>query len=155
MEDPIVSIFVDYDSPLARRVADDIWSGLSRAATDTGYTRATSLWKSLRGVHLPEPIPGSLAYIFVVGQDSPDAVDALQTIVASRTGEAPRVYGVVVAVPDHPSPLAGSLLYQGVERLTRGGVKPGAVEPALLHAVSAECEGYARRLLERLGVPGK
>jgi len=27
------------------------------------------------------------------------------------------------------------------------------VEPALLHAVPAECERYARRLLERLGSP--
>jgi hypothetical protein len=38
-----------------------------------------------------------------------------------------------------------------VERLTRTGVKAGMIEPALLHAVPAECERYARRLLERLG----
>ena len=40
--------------------------------------------------------------------------------------------------------------YQGVERLTRGGVKVGAVEPALLHALPDECESYAKRILERL-----
>jgi hypothetical protein len=57
---------------------------------------------------------------------------------------------VVVAVPDRPSPLAGSLLYQGVERLTEEGVKVGAVEPALLHALAKECESYAKRILERL-----
>jgi hypothetical protein len=60
---------------------------------------------------------------------------------------------VIVAVPDEPSPLAGSLLYQGVERLTGAGIKVGMVEPALLHAVPVECERYARRLLERLGSP--
>jgi hypothetical protein len=62
----------------------------------------------------------------------------------------PRLYGVVVAVSDRPSPLAGSLLYQGVQRLTDEGVKAGTIEPALLHAVPDECERYARRLLERL-----
>jgi hypothetical protein len=60
------------------------------------------------------------------------------------------LYDVVVAVPDRPSPLAGSLLYQRVERLTQDGVKAGAVEPALLHALPRECESYTRRLLERL-----
>jgi hypothetical protein len=60
---------------------------------------------------------------------------------------------VIVAVPERPSPLAGSLLYQGVERLTGNGVKAGMVEPALLHAIPAECERYARRLLERLRIP--
>ena len=62
----------------------------------------------------------------------------------------PGLYGIVVAVPDRPSPLAGSLLYQGVQRLTEDGVKAGTIEPALLHAVPEECERYARRLLERL-----
>ena len=57
---------------------------------------------------------------------------------------------VVVAVPHRPSPLTGSLLYQGVQRLTDAGVKAGMVEPALLHAVPEECERYARRLLERI-----
>jgi hypothetical protein len=62
----------------------------------------------------------------------------------------PRLYGVVVAVPDRPSPLSGSLLYQGVERLKGGGVKVGIIEPALLHALPRECESYAKRLIERL-----
>jgi hypothetical protein len=82
-----------------------------------------------------------------VGQDRPDAVDAIEAV---GDPAAPRLYGVVVAVPDRPSPLAGSLLYQGVQRLTDSGVRAGAVEPALLHAVPEECERYARRLLERL-----
>ena len=82
-----------------------------------------------------------------MGQDRPDAIDAIEAVGDPR---ASRLYGVVVAVPDRPSPLAGSLLYQGVQRLTDSGVRAGAVEPALLHAVPEECERYARRLLERL-----
>jgi hypothetical protein len=61
------------------------------------------------------------------------------------------LYGVVVAAPTRTNPLAGSLLYQGVGRLTESGVRAGMVEPALLHASPVECERYARRLLERLG----
>jgi hypothetical protein len=86
-------------------------------------------------------------HIFAVGQDRPDAVDAIRSI---GSLSASHLYRVVVAVPDRPSPLAGSLLYQGVERLTADGVKAGAVEPALLHALPGECESYAKRLLERL-----
>jgi hypothetical protein len=82
-----------------------------------------------------------------VGQDRPDAVDSIEAI---GDPTSPRLYGVIVAVPNRPSPLAGSLLYQGVQRLTDSGVRAGAVEPALLHAVPEECERYARRLLERL-----
>jgi hypothetical protein len=116
-----VGILVDYESPLARRVAGDVWSGLSRAALEAGQVRITAHWESLReGRNAPEE---PLVHVF---------------------------YGVVVAVPDRPSPLAGSLLYQGVQRLIDAGVRAGAVEPALLHAVPEECERYARRLLERL-----
>jgi hypothetical protein len=140
-----VGILVDYESPLARRVAGDVWSGLSRAALETGHVRITALWESLRETRrIPEHPP---IHIFAVGQDRPDAVDAIEAI---GDPEAPRLYGVVVAVPDQPSPLSGSLLYQGVQRLTDAGVRAGAVEPALLHAVPEECERYARRLLERL-----
>jgi hypothetical protein len=140
-----VGIFVDYESPLARRVAGDIWSGLSRTALEAGYVRITALWESLReSTEVPED---SSIHIFAVGQDRPDAVDAVGAV---GDPAAPRLYGVVVAVPDRPSPLAGSLLYQGVQRLTDAGVKAGMVEPALLHAVPEECERYARRLLERL-----
>jgi hypothetical protein len=127
----MVGILVDYESPLARRVAGDIWSGLSRAALEGGHVRITAFWESLREIRrIPEH---PRIHVFAVGQDRPDAVD-----------------GIVVAVPDRPSPLAGSLLYQGVQRLTGSGVRAGAVEPALLHAVPEECERYARRLLERL-----
>jgi hypothetical protein len=140
-----VGILVDYESPLARRVAGDIWSGLSRAALEAGQTRITGLWESLRetGGITRDP----LVYVFAVGQDRPDAVDSIRAVGDPAT---PHLYGVVVAVPDRPSPLTGSLLYQGVQRLTDAGVKAGMVEPALLHAVPEECERYARRLLERI-----
>ena len=148
MPEAAVGILVDYESPLARRVAGDIWSGLSRAALEAGHARITALWESLReevgdrDVAKEPPI-----YVFVVGQDRPDAVDAIGAV---GDPAFPRLYGIVVAVPDRPSPLTGSLLYQGVQRLTDTGVRAGMVEPALLHAVPEECERYARRLLERL-----
>jgi hypothetical protein len=140
-----VGILVDYESPLARRVAGDIWSGLSRAGLEGGHVRITAFWESLRETKRIPKHPR--IHVFAVGQDRPDAVDAIEAVGDPR---APRLYGVVVAVPDRPSPLAGSLLYQGVQRLTDSGVRAGAVEPALLHAVPEECERYARRLLERL-----
>jgi hypothetical protein len=143
-----VGILVDYESPLARRVAGDVWSGLSRAALEAGFTKTTALWKSLRESRsLAE---GPRVHVFAIGQERPDAIDAVGAV---GDPGAPHLYGVIVAVPDRPSPLAGSLLYQGVQRLTETGVKAGMVEPALLHAVPAECERYARRLLERLGTP--
>jgi hypothetical protein len=122
-----------------------VWSGLSRAALQAGQVRVTAHWESLREDHnVPEEL---LIHVFAVGQDRPDAVDAIGAV---GDPSVPRLYGVVVAVPDRPSPLAGSLLYQGVQRLTDAGVRAGSVEPALLHAVPEECERYARRLLERL-----
>ena len=140
-----MGILVDYESPLARRVAGDIWSGLSRAALEGGHVRITAYWESLReSRQIPEH---PRIHVFTVGQERPDAVDAIEAVGDPRV---PRLYGVVVAVPDRASPLAGSLLYQGVQRLTDSGVRAGAVEPALLHAVPEECERYARRLLERL-----
>lgn len=141
-----VGMLVGYESPLARRVAGDIWNGLSRAALDAGFTKTTALWESLRGVRSPSR-EGSLLNVFVVGQDRPEDIEAVGAV-----GDAgsPSLYGVVVAVPESPSPLAGALLYQGVERLTDSGVKAGLVEPALLHARPKECEAYARRLLERM-----
>ena len=145
MPEVAIGILVDYESPLARRVAGDIWSGLSRGALEAGHTRITALWESLREADDKGIAKDPLVYVFVVGQDRPDVVDAIGAF-----GDASRLYGVVVAVPDRPSPLSGSLLYQGVGRLTEAGVKAGMVEPALLHAVTEECERYARRLLERL-----
>ena len=149
MPQATVGILVDYESPLARKVAGDVWSGLSRAALEAGFTKTTALWGSLREVAATNP-EGPLVHVFAVGQDRPDAIDAV-----GARGEpgSSRLYGLIVAVPDRPSPLAGSLLYQGVERLTGSGVKAGMVEPALLHAVPEECERYARRLLERFKVP--
>jgi hypothetical protein len=143
-----VGIFVDYESPLASRVAGDVWSGLSRAALEGGFTKTTAHWESLREPRIPTEDPP--VHVFAIGQDRPDAIDAVGAI---GDPGALHLYGVIVAVPNKPSPLAGSLLYQGVERLTRTGVKAGMVEPALLHAIPAECERYARRLLERLGSP--
>ena len=138
---------MDYESPLARGVAGRIWSGLSVAALDAGYTKTTALWESLRASRSSEILEGSQVHIFAVGQDRPDAIDAVRPV--GDLGSS-HLYGVVVAVPDRPSPLAGSLLYQGVERRTGRGVKVGVVEPALLHALPKECESYAKRILERL-----
>ena len=148
MSKATVGILVDYESPLARKVAGDVWSGLSRAALGAGFTKTTALWESLRKTQ--SPTEGPPVHVFAIGQDRPDAIDAVGAV---GDPGAPHLYGVIVAVPSKPSPLAGSLLYQGVERLTRTGVKAGMVEPALLHAIPAECERYARRLLERLGSP--
>ena len=144
---PTVGIFVDYESPLARGVAEGIWSGLSVTALGAGYTKTTARFESLRSSRSPEMLKGPRVHIFAVGQDRPDAVDVVHPV--GDPGSS-HLYGVVVAVPDRPSPLAGSLLYQGVERLTRGGVRVGLVEPALLHALPKECESYAKRILERL-----
>lgn len=138
---------MDYASPLARRVAGDVWSGLSRAALEAGFTKTTALWDSLRETEGPKDPEGPLVHVFVIGQDRPDAIDAVGAL---GEADSSRLYGLIVAVPDRPSPLAGSLLYQGVGRLTGSGVRAGTVEPALLHAVPEECERYARRLLERL-----
>ena len=145
MPQAAVGILVDYESPLARTVAGDIWSGLSRAALEAGHTRITALWESLREEVAERGVARHpVIYIFVVGQDRPDAVDAVVPL-----GDA-RLYGIVVAVPDRPSPLSGSLLYQGVQRLTDAGVRAGMVEPALLHSAPEECERYARHLFSRL-----
>ena len=148
MSEATVGILVDYESPLARKVAGDVWSGLSRAVLEAGFTKTTALWENLREAE--SPTEGPYVHVFAIGQDRPDAIDA---VAAVGDPGASHLYGVIVAVPGKPSPLAGSLLYQGVERLTAAGVKAGMVEPALLHAVPAECERYARRLLERLGSP--
>jgi hypothetical protein len=143
-----VGIFVDYESPLASRVAGEVWSGISRAALEAGFTKTTAQWESLREAQIPTE--GPPVHLFAIGQDRPDAIDAIGPV---GDPGAPHLYGVIVAVPSKPSPLAGSLLYQGVERLRGTGVKVGMVEPALLHAVPAECERYARHLLERLRSP--
>ena len=140
-----MGILVDYESPLARRVAGDVWSGLHRAALEAGFTKTTAVWESLREDR-SGGLEGPPVHVFAVGQDRPDAVDAVRAV----GGTDGVLYGLVVAVPDQPSPLAGSLLYQGVGRLTDAGVKVGLVEPALLHATPLECERYARRLLDRL-----
>ena len=137
---------VDYESPLARQVAGQVWSGLSQAALAAGFTKTTAVWESLREGRQEKP-DAPPVQVFAVGQDRPDAVDAVGTV----GGAEGVIFGVVVAVPDRTNPLAGSLLYQGVGRLTDAGVKAGMVEPALLHASPSECKRYARRLLERLG----
>jgi hypothetical protein len=141
-----IGILVDYESPLASRVAGEVWSGLSRAALEAGFTKTTALWQSLRENRSTTAPEGLSAHVFVIGQDRPDAIDAIDATGAS----VPHLYGVIVAVPNKSSPLAGSLLYQGVGRLTQSGVKAGMVEPALLHAVPTECERYARHLFQRL-----
>lgn len=143
-----VDMIVDYEGPIASQVAGDVWSGLSKAALDggAGYTKTTATWESLRGRRDAES-PGASAHIFVVEQDLPEVVDDLQGV-----DESEALYGLVLAVPDPPSPLAGSLLYQGVERLKESGVKAGSIEPALLRAGPTECGRYAERLLERLKV---
>ena len=147
MSEAKIGILVDYESPLASRVAGEVWSGLSRTALKAGFEKTTALWQSLRETPSTTTPEAPSAHIFVVGQDRPDAIDAIG---AFDDASVPHLYGVIVAVPHKPSPLAGSLLYQGVGRLTQSGVKAGMVEPALLHAVPAECERYALHLFKRL-----
>ena len=103
MSEAAVGILVDYESPLARRVAGDIWSGLSRAALEAGRTKVTALWESLR--ENPRVSEEPLIHVFAVGQDHPDAVDAIEAV-----GDRPRLYGVVVAVPEECERYARRLL---------------------------------------------
>ena len=146
MSEAQIGILVDYESPLASRVAGEVWSGLSRTALKAGFTKTTALWQSLRKTSVTTSAKGPSAHIFAIGQDRPDAIDAIGAIDAP----VPHLFGVIVAVPHKPSPLAGSLLYQGVGRLTHSGVKAVMVEPVLLHAVPAECERYASHFFQRL-----
>ena len=145
-----VGIFVDYESPLARRVAGDIWSGISRAALDAGYEKTTALWKSLDKpgeMDGPDDPEGISVHILIFGQDRPETVENVGMVVPG----GPRLCGIVVAIPDRPSPLSGALLYQGVDRLTNAGVRAGDILPALVPVVpKIESEAYTARLLERL-----
>lgn len=143
-----VNMLVDYEGPLARRVAGEFWSALSRAtlANRAGHTKTIALWDDL---HTPSEPDGTevSARIFVIEQGDPEAVDALEPLQSHDV-----LYGVVLAIPEKPSPLAGSLLYQGVERLKEAGVRAGNIEPALLGGSPEECERYAAKLLERLRI---
>ena len=108
-----MGILVDYESPLARRVAGDIWSGLSRAALEGGHVRITAFWESLREIRrIPEH---PRIHVFAVGQDRPDAVDAIEAVGDPR---ASRLYGIVVAVPEECERYARRLLerLQGAHR---------------------------------------
>ncbi|WP_119070429.1 hypothetical protein [Rubrobacter indicoceani] len=155
--DARVGIFVDYKSEYARGVAEAVWSGLSRAAVSGGGGKISTYWDGLDRRDIvaimsskAPPRPRNWdASVFVVGQDLPDAVDTL-TPLRDTAGDF-GLCGVVVATPEAASPLAGSLLYQGVEHLQQRGVRAGNIEPALLRGFPDECEAYARRLLERLG----
>ncbi|CAN5500484.1 MAG: hypothetical protein M3494_17805 [Actinomycetota bacterium] len=153
MADAKVAIFVDYGSELARSVAEGVWSGLSRAALDSGSAKIATFWERLDSKDVislalsqsPSAARSQEIAIFVVGQERPDIIDEIE----APPGDS-KVFGLVVAVPDIPSPLAGPLLYQGVERLKSKGVRAARVEPALLRGTPDECESYARKLLERL-----
>lgn len=143
-----INLLVDYEGDLARRVAGDLWASLSQAALDAGagHTKTIALWDSLR-IPSNQEYTASSARIFVMEQEFPEAVDSLQAVQDSEP-----LYGLVLAVPDSPSPLAGSLLYQGVERLKEEGVKARDIEPALLRARPEECGRYASKLVERLQI---
>ena len=143
-----VVISVDYESPSAHRVAREVWSALSRIALNSGTAGITARWEGLKNTKVGPSVQDSSINLFIVGQDLPESVEYVG---APRDSNAPRLYGVVIATPGGPSPLAGSLLYQGVERLTGEGIKAGAILPALI-PVSPKTEGeaYAARLFERL-----
>src|ERR687886_1393727 len=94
-----VSILVDYESPLAREVAGNIWAGLSAAVVDTAYAKATALWESLRAPEGPQRLGESRVHIFVVGQERPDAIDDVRPL---GDPDSSCLYGVVVAVPELP-----------------------------------------------------
>lgn len=143
-----VNMLVDYEGPLARRVAGELWSSLSRAALSSGagHTKTTALWDDLYTPSEPDGTEVSVR-IFVIEQDRPEAVDNLEPLQDRDT-----LYGLVLAIPERPSPLAGSLLYQGVERLKESGVRAGNIEPALLGGGPEECGRYAAKLLDRLRI---
>lgn len=150
----VTAIFVDYESPLAKEVASAIWSGLSQAALGVGEGRVknTVLWESVEEVANFEAPEGLDLQMFVLDQGRPDAIDALEGAVEP---DSSRLYALVVAIPEQGSPLAGTLLYSAVEKLTGNGVRMGSIEPALLYGLPEECESYAGRLLERLGEAGR
>ena len=139
---------MDYESPSAHRVARDIWSTLSRIALNSGAAGITARWEGLKNTRAAPGVQDPSIDLFIVGQDRPEAVEYVGVF---EDPGASRLYGVVVATPGGPSPLAGSLLYQGVERLTGEGIKAGTVLPALI-PVSPKTEGeaYAARLFGRL-----
>ncbi|CAN5858940.1 hypothetical protein BH23ACT11_BH23ACT11_20220 [soil metagenome] len=143
-----VVISVDYESPPAQRVARDIWSAFSRRALNSGFDGITARWEALKEHEDASGYGDPVVCIFVVGQDRPEAVERIR---AFGDSESSPLYGVIVATPVRPSPLSGSLLYQGLERLTATGIRAGAVLPALV-PVSPKTEGeaYAARLFERL-----
>lgn len=143
-----VVIFVDYESPAAHRVARDIWSALSRRALNSGLSGITARWESLHHPRAFAGFRGSSVHVFVIGQDRPEMVERIGALGRSETSP---LYGVVVATPERASPLSGSLLYQGVGRLTKEGVRVGAVLPALVPvSPKTECEAYAAQLFNRL-----
>ena len=143
-----VVISVDYESPPAHRVARNIWSALSRTALNSGLADITARWDSLQAQKEFSEPGDSPAHVFIIGQDRPEAVELI-TVLGRAQG--PRLYGVIVATPETPSPLSGSLLYQGVGRLTAGGVRTGEVLPALIPASpKTEGEAYAAELLARM-----
>ena len=143
-----VVISVDYESPSAHRVARDVWSALSRTALNSGLAGITARWESLQKQEVVSKLEDSPAHVFIIGQDRPEAVELID--VPGNPGVA-RLYGVVVATPERPSPLSGALLYQGVERLTAKGVRAGAILPALVPlSPKTEGEAYVARLFGRL-----
>lgn len=147
-----VNMLVDYEGPLSRQVAGEVWGGISRVALESGvehtrgYAKTTATWDSLREPPEARGLEAPVR-IFVIQQDLPDTVDALGEL----TGVEP-LCGLVLAVPEHPSPLAASLLQQGVERLREGGVGSESIESGLVRADPDECKRYAERLLGRLKV---
>lgn len=143
-----VQLLVDYEGALARRVAGDLWAALSKAALEAGagHTKTIARWDSLRAPGDAESSEATMR-IHVMQQDHPEAVELLR---AAPDGGV--LYGIVVAVPDRPNPLAGSLLYQGVERLKENGVKAKDIEPVLLSTGTEECGRYALKLIERLQI---
>lgn len=142
-----VNMIVDYEGELSRRVAGEIWSGLSRAALDggSGYVKTTAAWGSL--LESSGGVPKAAMHIIVLDLEHPEVVERLREMFGGAS-----LYGLALAVPDRPNPLAGSLLYQGVERLQESGVRSGCIEPALLRADPGHCERYASKLLDRLKV---
>ena len=132
---------------MARRVAGDIWAGISRAALGIGYDKTTALWRSLAEPDELRETRDALALVFVLGQDRPETVENMGAMIPQGS----RICGVVVAVPGRPSPLSGALLYQGVDRLTDAGVRAGNILPALVPtAPKTEGEAYTAQLLDRL-----
>jgi hypothetical protein len=126
----MVSIFLGYGSPYAREAIIGIPSTHFGATFGAGSTKIAAL-PGLQAPRSSGKLGGFGIRFFTVGQDRPDAY---------------HLYGVVLAIPDQPSRLTNSLLYQAVGLLVEDDATAGATG----YGLPNECEDHTARFPERL-----